>query len=42
MKIEVLANAVAHKAAAIIATQARDAVIARDQLTIKARRKDRA
>ena len=42
MKIEVLADAdaVAHKAAAIIAAQARDAVIARGRFTIKARRKD--
>jgi len=42
MKIEALvdADAVAHKAAAIIAARARDAVIARGQFTIKPRRRD--
>ena len=42
MKIEVLADAdaVANNAAAIIAAQARDAVIARGRFSTKARRKD--
>ena len=42
MKIEVLADAdaVDHKAAAIIAAQAPDAVIAHGRFTINARRKD--
>jgi hypothetical protein len=42
MKIEVLADAdaVAHKAAVIIAAQARDAVIAGSRFTINARRRD--
>jgi hypothetical protein len=40
MKVEILADAVVHKAAAIIAAQARYAVIARGRFNIKARRKD--
>lgn len=42
MKLEILADAdaVAHKAAVIIAAQARDAVIAYGRFTTRARRKD--
>jgi hypothetical protein len=42
MKIEVLADAdrVAHKAAAIMAAEARDAVITRGRFAIRARSKD--